>query len=57
MRFIATPLFTRVLLERLDDEEYRALQMAFLQRPVLGSIIPQSGGLRMLARLVHEEFG
>ena len=46
MRFIETPIFTRVLLELLDDEEYRALQMALLQRPDLGPIIPRSGGLR-----------
>jgi hypothetical protein len=46
MRFIETPIFTRVLLELLDDEEYRALQMALVQRPALGPIIPRSGGLR-----------
>ncbi len=46
MRFIETPIFTRVLLELLDDEEYRALQIALLQRPELGPIIPRSGGLR-----------
>ena len=46
MRFIETPIFTRVLLELLDDEEFRALQIALLQRPELGPIIPRSGGLR-----------
>ena len=46
MRFIETPIFTRVLLELLDDEEYRALQTALLQWPELGPIIPRSGGLR-----------
>jgi mRNA-degrading endonuclease RelE of RelBE toxin-antitoxin system len=46
MRFIETPVFTRVLMELLDDEEYRSLQLAFFQRPDLGPVIPRSGGLR-----------
>ena len=46
MRFIETPIFTRGLLPLLDDEEYHTLQMALLQRPELGPIIPHSGGLR-----------
>ncbi len=46
MRFIETPIFTRVLLELLDDEEYRTLHMALLRQPELGPIIPRSGGLR-----------
>ncbi len=46
MRFIETPVFTRVLVELLDDEEYRALQLALVYRPDLGPVIPRSGGLR-----------
>jgi mRNA-degrading endonuclease RelE of RelBE toxin-antitoxin system len=46
MRFIETPIFTRVLLEFLDDEEYHALQLALRARPDLGPIIRSSGGLR-----------
>src|SRR5262245_47980495 len=46
MRFIETPVFTRVLVDLLDDEAYRTLQMALLQRPELGPIMPRSGGLR-----------
>jgi hypothetical protein len=32
----------------LDDEAYRLLQLALLQRPARGPIIPRSGGLRKL---------
>jgi hypothetical protein len=30
MRFIETPVFTRSIVARLDDEEYRSLQLALL---------------------------
>ena len=46
MRFIETPIFTRALLDFCDDDHYRALQMALVQRPILGPIIPRSGSLR-----------
>ncbi len=48
MRFIETPVFTRALVAQLDDEEYRSLQMALLQRPAFGAVIRGSGGLRKL---------
>jgi hypothetical protein len=48
MRFIETPVFTRVVVDSFDDEAYRALQLALLLRPELGALIRNSGGLRKL---------
>jgi hypothetical protein len=48
MRFIETPVFTRAIVELLDDEQYQSLQLALLLRPKLGPIIPRSGGLRKM---------
>src|SRR5215218_3090515 len=50
MRFIETSVFTRLIVELLDDDAYRALQLAILARPDLGPAIPGSGGLRKLRR-------
>lgn len=46
VRFVETPIFTRRLREYLDDEAYRALQIALLLRPEQGPLIQRSGGLR-----------
>jgi len=46
MRFLETPIFTREVLNLLQDEEYRSLQLALLLRPEQGVLIPGSGGLR-----------
>lgn len=48
MRFIETPIFTRTVVELLDDEDYQSLQLALLLRPQLGPLIRQSGGLRKI---------
>ena len=48
MRFIETQVFTRVVVELLDDEAYRSLQLALIFRPGLGPAIRGSGGLRKL---------
>jgi hypothetical protein len=48
MRFIETSVFTRAVVELLDDGAYHALQLALLLRPELGSVIRGSGGLRKL---------
>jgi hypothetical protein len=45
MRFIETPIFTKELQHLLEDEEYRALQLALLFRPEQGVLIPGAGGL------------
>ena len=46
MRFVETPVFTRLIRALLDDDEYRSLQTALLLRPQQGALIPGSGGLR-----------
>lgn len=48
MRFIETPVCTTSIRRHLDDETYRALQVALLLRPTQGSLIPGSAGLRKL---------
>lgn len=48
MRFVETPVFTASLRRLLDDEQYRALQLALVLRPDQGRLIPGSGGLRKL---------
>lgn len=48
MRFIETPVFTHALVAQLDDEAYRLVQLALVQRPELGVLIPGSGGLRKM---------
>ena len=52
MRFVETPVFTASLRKHLDDEAYRALQLAFALRPTQGPAIPGSRGLRELRWLV-----
>ncbi len=48
MVIIETTIFTRQVQALLADEEYRKLQLALADRPNLGVLIPQSGGLRKL---------
>lgn len=48
MRFVETPVFTVALRRHLDDETYRALQLALALRPEQGPIIQGAGGLRKL---------
>lgn len=48
MRFVETPIFTRVITGLTDDEQYRALQLALLLRPTQGPLIQGSGGLRKM---------
>ena len=46
MRFIETPVFTKAIVELLDDDDYCSMQIALLLRPHLGPVIPRSRGLR-----------
>jgi hypothetical protein len=48
VRFLETPVFTSRLRGLVDEEEYRAVQLALLLRPEQGPLIPDSGGLRKL---------
>lgn len=48
MRFIETSVFTSSLRRHLDDEQYRAMQLALALRPEQGALIPGGNGLRKL---------
>ncbi len=48
MEFIETPIFTRLVLELLTDDEYRMLQLSLAERPDQGDIIKGGGGIRKL---------
>ena len=48
MRFVETPAFTAQVRRYLDDEQYRAMQLALVLRPAQGSLIPGGGGSRKL---------
>ena len=43
-----TPIFTKEVRDLLDDDDYRALELALIFRPEQGAVIPGSGGLRKL---------
>lgn len=46
MVIIETSIFTRRVLELLDDESYRDLQLVLVEDPLLGKVVRGSGGLR-----------
>lgn len=46
--FFETPLFTRLLPDYLNDTEYRALQIALLENPKRGDVMPGTGGFRKI---------
>jgi mRNA-degrading endonuclease RelE of RelBE toxin-antitoxin system len=46
MRFVETPIFTKIITRLLDDDEYRSLQMALMLRPEQGPVIRGASGLR-----------
>ena len=48
MLFIETPIFTKLVIDLISDDEYRKLQLALVLRPEAGKIIPGSGGLRKI---------
>jgi len=48
MRFVETSIFTEEVQNLLEEEEYRALQLALLFRPEQGALIKGSGGLRKI---------
>ena len=43
-----SPLFTKLVNDYLDDDEYAALQWELCLHPEAGAVIPGSGGLRKL---------
>ena len=48
MFFIETPIFTKLVIDLISDDEYRKLQLALVLRPEAGKLIPGSGGLRKI---------
>jgi len=48
MEIIETSVFTKRILEIMDDDEYKLLQQILVDRPDLGVLIPGSGGLRKI---------
>lgn len=48
MEFIETPVFTKLVLDLLDDEEYRELQNVLLLDPAYGDLIRGGGGIRKM---------
>ena len=46
MVFVETSLFTRLLREYLDDEQYRGLQAHLVEHPDAGALIRETGGVR-----------
>jgi hypothetical protein len=45
---VETPIFTKRVLQALNDDEYRALQAALIASPSTGPVIPGGAGLRKL---------
>lgn len=48
MLIIETSVFTRLIRELMSDDDYRDLQLALVERPDMGDLIPGSGGLRKI---------
>ena len=48
MEFIETPVFTRLVLELLSDDDYRKMQNVLLINPEEGDLIKSGGGIRKL---------
>jgi hypothetical protein len=46
MVIVETSIFTKKIQTLLDNEDYRELQIALVNRPNAGVVIPGSGGLR-----------
>ncbi|MGH7428328.1 MAG: hypothetical protein ACREJ4_08225 [Candidatus Methylomirabilaceae bacterium] len=64
---VETPIFTRGVLDRLSDDEYRRLQVILANRPTVGSLMLmiyskrerddlRPGQLKALRKTVVEEF-
>lgn len=44
--FIETSVFTRQIIELLDDDEYQTLQTELMINPAKGDLIKEGGGIR-----------
>jgi hypothetical protein len=50
--FIETQLFTQLVEEYLNDDQYRELQVLLMKQPEVGAVIRGSGGVRKLRWLL-----
>lgn len=48
MLFIESTIFTRLVKDLLTDDEYRELQLTLIERPDIGPVIQNGGGLRKM---------
>ena len=48
MVFIETSIFTRLVCQLMEDEQYRELQAVLMENPQAGAVIQGSGGLRKI---------
>lgn len=48
MVVVETRIFTSLISQLMEDEQYRELQLALVENPKLGDLIPGSGGLRKI---------
>jgi mRNA-degrading endonuclease RelE of RelBE toxin-antitoxin system len=48
MEFVEAPLFSRLIYDYLDEDEYLGLQMFLFQFPDSGKVVPGTGGVRKL---------
>jgi len=48
MVFVESPIFSRLVYDYLDDDEYAALEWALTLHPEAGSMVPGIGGVRKL---------
>lgn len=48
MIFIETPVFTKLVIDLLDDDEYKDLQALLANNPQAGALIKGTGGLRKI---------
>jgi hypothetical protein len=48
MRFVETPIFTKVITALLDDDSYRDLQSSLMRRPDQGVTVGRTHGARKI---------
>lgn len=48
MVFIETPVFTRIIVDLIEDDIYMELQEELLENPRKGTVIPGAGGIRKI---------
>jgi hypothetical protein len=48
MEFIETPIFTKQILDLLDDESYKEFQNELLKNPKIGAVIKGGSGIRKI---------